>query len=102
VIVTDLEYVVLGATKWLPLWVRRRWRLAPRRAKNRGRLIPGKKLANRDIWEELQACVEELRANGTEVAFWLGAPRSLIREDSNLLREAKSATREAARSSGLL
>jgi ribonuclease HI len=99
VIVTDLEYVVLGATRWLPAWVQRRWRLAPRRD-SRGRLRPGRKLANRDLWEELQSRIEDLRANGTEVAFWLIPPRSLIREDSNLLREAKSAAREAARSSG--
>lgn len=99
VIVTDLEYVVFGATKWLPAWVQRRWRLAPRRDA-RGRLRLGRKLANRDLWEELQSRVEDLRANGTEVAFWLVPPRSLIREDSDLLREAKSAAREAARSSG--
>lgn len=99
VIVTDLEYVVLGATGWLPAWVQRRWRMAPRRDV-RGRLRPGRKLANRDLWEELQSRIEDLRANGTEVAFWLVPPRSLIREDSNLLREAKSAAREAARSSG--
>lgn len=99
VIVTDLEYVVLGATRWLPAWVRQRWRAAPRRD-GRGRLRPGKKLANRDLWEELQSRVEDLRANGTEVAFWLVPPRGLAREESNLLREAKSAAREAARSSG--
>ena len=99
VVVTDLEYVVLGATRWLPAWVRRRWRLAPRRD-GRGRLRIGRKLANRDLWEELQSRVEDLRANGTEVAFWLVPPRSLVREESDLLREAKSAAREAARSSG--
>lgn len=99
VIVTDLEYVVKGATQWLPAWVQRRWRLAPRRD-GRGRLRLGKKLANRDLWEELQSRVEDLRANGTEVAFWLVSPGSLAREDSDLLREAKSAAREAARSSG--
>lgn len=99
VIVTDLEYVVLGATRWLPAWVLRGWRLAPRRD-GRGRFRPGKKLANRDLWEELQSRIEDLRAKGTEVSFWLVQPRSLIGEDSNLLREAKSAAREAARSSG--
>lgn len=99
VIVTDLEYVVMGATKWLPVWVKRKWRLAPRRD-GRGRLRIGKKLANRDLWEELQSRVEDLRANGTEVAFWLVPPKSLARKDSNLLWEAKSAAREAARDSG--
>lgn len=99
VVVTDLEYVVHGATRWLPAWVRRRWRLAPRRD-GRGRPRAGRKLANRDLWEELQSRVEGLRASGTEVAFWLVPPRSLVREDSELLREAKSAAREAARSSG--
>lgn len=99
VVVTDLEYVALGATRWLPAWVARRWRLAPRRD-GRGRLRIGRKLANRDLWEELQSRVEDLRANGTEVAFWLVPPRSLAREDSGLLWEVKSAAREAARSSG--
>lgn len=99
VVVTDLEYVVLGATRWLPAWVRRRWRLAPRRD-GRGRLRLGRKLANRDLWEELQSRVEDLRANGTEVAFWLVPPKSLAREDSSLLWEAKTAAREAARGSG--
>ncbi|KAG8169547.1 hypothetical protein KVR01_000292 [Diaporthe batatas] len=99
VVVTDLEYVALGATRWLPAWVRQGWRAAPRRD-GRGRPRPGRKLANRDLWEELQARVEDLRANGTEVAFWLVPPRGLAREDSNLLREAKGAAREAARSSG--
>lgn len=37
VIVTDLEYVALGATRWLPAWVRQRWRTAPRRDRS-GRL----------------------------------------------------------------
>ncbi|KAL1875789.1 hypothetical protein Daus18300_002980 [Diaporthe australafricana] len=99
VVVTDLEYVVHGATRWLPAWVARRWRLAPRRDA-RGRLRLGRKLANRDLWEELQSRIESLRVNGTEVAFWLVPPRSLVRQDSELLREAKSAAREAARGSG--
>lgn len=59
----------------------------------------GRKLANRDLWEELQSRVEDLRANGTEVAFWLVPHKSLAKEDSSLLWEAKSAAREAARSS---
>lgn len=97
IIVTDLEYVVLGATKWLPVWAKRRWRSAPGRLSN-GRVRIGKKIANRDLWEELQSRIETLRADGSEVAFWLVPPKSPISRDSALLKEVKSAAREAARS----
>lgn len=97
IIVTDLEYVALGATKHLPVWAKRRWRSAPGRMSD-GRFRWGKKIANRDLWEELQSRIETLRADGSEVAFWLVPPKSLISRDSALLKEAKSAAREAARS----
>lgn len=96
VVVTDLNYVVLGATKWMPAWLKRRWRTSPQ--VRGGKYIIGKKLANRDLWEELQSRVEMLRANGTEVAFWHVPSKSLIGRDSELLREAKKAAREAATS----
>lgn len=97
VVVTDLEYVVHGATKWLPVWAQRRWRSGTKKMRG-GRLRVGKKIANRDLWEELQSRVEMLRANGTEVAFWLVPPKSLIGRESALMKEVKSAAREAARS----
>ncbi|KAK4199302.1 putative ribonuclease H, partial [Triangularia verruculosa] len=53
VILTDLEYIVMGATQWLPRWVSRRWR-KPKAGRQ------GRKYANRDLWEELQHTVEEL------------------------------------------
>ncbi|RYP04653.1 hypothetical protein DL764_004315 [Monosporascus ibericus] len=86
VLATDLEYVVFGATQWLPRWVRRRWRTQRTH----------KKVANRDLWEELNGIVESLRARGTEVSFWLIPPASAVKQDSTLVRETKRAAREAA------
>ncbi len=85
VVLTDLEYVALGATTWLPMWVRRRWR--------NGRKAP---IANRDLWEELQGRVEELRRGGCEVAFWLVMPGDIARQ-SEILAAAQDAAREAAK-----
>lgn len=96
VIVTDLEYVALGATKWISGWAKRRWKTASRKRKG-GQAR--RKVCNRDLWEELQTRIEMLRANGAEVAFWLIPPKSSIGRDSKLLKEAKDAAREAARSS---
>lgn len=91
VVVTDLEYIAMGATKWISSWVKRRWRSAPSWTQQ-GKMRLGKKIANRDLWEELQSCIETLYENGTEVSFWL-IPSSV---NSPLLREAKAAAREAA------
>lgn len=98
IIVTDLQYVVYGATKWMPVWLNRRWRSAPGRTRE-GRYRIGKKIANRDLWEELQSRIDALWANGVDVAFWLVPPKSLIGRDSLLLKEAKTAAKEAAKSS---
>ncbi|RYP75891.1 hypothetical protein DL771_002155 [Monosporascus sp. 5C6A] len=86
VLATDLEYVVLGATRWLPRWVRRRWRTQRTR----------RKVANRDLWEELYGIIESLRARGTEVSFWLIPPGSAVKRDSALVRDTKRAARDAA------
>ncbi|KAJ9142421.1 hypothetical protein NKR23_g7227 [Pleurostoma richardsiae] len=90
-VLTDLEYVVLGATRWLPVWVKRRWRSA---SGTRGRI------ANRDLWEELQGRIDDLRAEGTEIAFWLvpttGKRALLAAPESELMKEAKRAAQEAA------
>ncbi|KAH6617142.1 hypothetical protein F5144DRAFT_499031 [Chaetomium tenue] len=66
VVLTDLEYVVWGATCWLPRWVARRGN-GGGGGGGGGRGVYG----NRDLWEALQGRVEELRAGGCEVAFWL-------------------------------
>jgi ribonuclease HI len=91
VVLTDLEYVVLGATRWLPVWVKRRWRTA---SGTRGRI------ANRDLWEELQGRIDDLRAEGTEIAFWLvpttGKRALLAAPESELMKEVKKAAQEAA------
>ncbi|KAH9885064.1 hypothetical protein F4778DRAFT_774474 [Xylariomycetidae sp. FL2044] len=86
VIATYLEYVVYGATRWLPLWVRRRWRTSGGR----------KKVANRDLWEELVGVIESLRRAGTETSFWLVEPWNAAKLDSMLLWEAKNTARAAA------
>ena len=87
VVATDLQYVVFGATRWLPMWVRRRW-------KTRG--PPWKKVANRDLWEELNGIIDSLRGRGTEVSFWLVPPRAAKGQNSQLVQETKYAAREAA------
>jgi len=89
VILTDLEYIVHGATTWLPRWVARRWR----KPRGQGRYM------NRDLWEELQHRVDELRAGGCEVSFWLVSDH---RDDekggpSLFISQAKEAAQRAAR-----
>ncbi|KAI0839692.1 ribonuclease H-like protein [Hypoxylon sp. FL0890] len=85
VVTTDLEYVVYGATNYLPQWVRRRWRT--RRSTT---------VANRDLWEELQGIIEKLQRAGTLVSFWLLLPGSMAKTRSALVQETKDAAREAA------
>ncbi|KAK4665654.1 hypothetical protein QC763_0064720 [Podospora pseudopauciseta] len=82
VVLTDLEYIVKGATEWLPRWVGRQWRKS-----KVGR--SGRKYANRNLWEELQHRIEELGGEGCEVSFWL------VR-DGELIRQTKAAARLAA------
>lgn len=96
VIVTDLEYIAIGATKWLPIWLKRRWESSPKHTGGR-QLRAGKEIVNRDLWEELQSRVEMLGANGTEIAFWLVSLRSPVGHGSELMKVAKAAAREAAR-----
>ncbi|KAK0708530.1 hypothetical protein B0H67DRAFT_648582 [Lasiosphaeris hirsuta] len=84
VVLTDLEYIALGATEWLPRWVGRQWR-KPRGA---GRYL------NRDLWEELQECIDQLRERECEVSFWL--VRRADEKESVWVDEAKAAARSAA------
>ncbi len=74
----------MGATAWMRGWARRGWRTT------RGRPV-----ANRDLWQELQARVDDLRAQGAEVSFWLAEPCTVVRQ-SALYREAKDAAGLAA------
>ncbi|KAI1166124.1 hypothetical protein F5B18DRAFT_607341 [Nemania serpens] len=85
VLATDLEYVVFGATRWLPSWAKRRWKT--RRARH---------VANRDLWEELHSIIDRLACLGTEVSFWLIPSRDLIRQASALVQDTKDVAREAA------
>ncbi|CAP66404.1 uncharacterized protein PODANS_4_4100 [Podospora anserina S mat+] len=82
VVLTDLEYIVKGATEWLPKWVGRRWRKSKA-------VRSGRKYANRDLWGELQHRIEELGGEGCEVSLWL------VR-DGELIRQTKAAARLAA------
>jgi len=90
-VLADLECVVRGATLWLPGWVRRRRRRNDGGHRGRGRI------ANRDLWEQLQGAVERLHEGGTEVAFWLVEPGNITVREPTLFRKAKSVAREAAR-----
>ncbi|KAI0846172.1 ribonuclease H-like protein [Daldinia vernicosa] len=85
VIATDLKYVVDGAISHLPTWVRRGWRTSKL-----------KKVANRDLWEELNGVIENLQRRGTSISFWLLRSGSLAKTKSTLVRETKGAAREAA------
>ncbi|KAK0643998.1 hypothetical protein B0T16DRAFT_191816 [Cercophora newfieldiana] len=86
VILTDLEYIVRGATTWLPRWVKRSWKKPGRSAG---------KYANRDLWEELQSRIDELRTRDCEVSFWL--VRAGDEYESRFIARTKEAARRAAR-----
>ncbi|KAK4186393.1 ribonuclease H [Podospora australis] len=104
VILTDLEYIVRGATEWLPRWVRQGWRktrLQPWHRRRRGEKFGPKKpgasryaIANRDLWEELQFRIEELRRENCEVSFWLACTD--VERESQFIAQTKAAAREAA------
>lgn len=49
-IVTDSQYVCRGAQEWLPRWKAKGWKTAA-----------GRPVANRDLWEELDACLQTWR-----------------------------------------
>ncbi|KAK8053973.1 hypothetical protein PG996_013274 [Apiospora saccharicola] len=86
VIATDLEYVVRGATEWIPRWVQNRWKKSGRSGR----------IKNRDLWEEMQGIIDRLRESGTEVAFWYIRPRVLSLQGSALAHDAQEAARKAA------
>lgn len=45
--ITDSQYVMKGVTEWMPGWKKRGWRTASR-----------KPVANRDLWERLDAAIQ--------------------------------------------
>ena len=45
--ITDSQYVMKGVTQWMPGWKKRGWRTAAR-----------KPVANRDLWERLDAALQ--------------------------------------------
>ncbi|KAI1416443.1 ribonuclease H-like protein [Hypoxylon sp. FL1857] len=85
VVATDLEYVVDGATRYLPQWERRHWRTRSFTT-----------VANRDLWEELHGIIRGLQRHGTMVSFWLLLPNSIAKTRSALVQETKDVAREAA------
>ncbi|KAL2172677.1 hypothetical protein VTG60DRAFT_4123 [Thermothelomyces hinnuleus] len=101
VVVTDLEYLAKGATEWLPNWVKRKWRKPPgaKPGKKGGSDDERKCYLNRDLWEELQARVEELMAAGCEVSFWQVNGEEYDRNDQGVLARAKRAAQTAVRDS---
>ncbi|KAL2175065.1 uncharacterized protein P884DRAFT_248671 [Thermothelomyces heterothallicus CBS 202.75] len=101
VVVTDLEYLAKGATEWLPNWVRSNWRKPPgaKPGKKGGRDDERKCYLNRDLWEELQARIEELMAAGCEVSFWQVNGEEYDRNDQGVLARAKRAAQTAMRDS---
>ena len=94
VVLTDLAYVVWGATRWLPRWVARGWRRP-------GGIRGGGWYGNRDLWEALQGRVEELRGVGCEVGFWLVPGGGVTATGGDgVVRRAKVAAQRAAREGG--
>ncbi|KAI1811983.1 hypothetical protein GGS20DRAFT_63568 [Poronia punctata] len=85
IVATDLEYVVFGATRWLPIWAKRRWRTTKHRP-----------VANRDLWEELHGSLCKLARVGTQVSFWLISSRDAIKEASVLMRDTKNLAKDVA------
>jgi ribonuclease HI len=76
----------LGATKWLALWIGRKWK----------KVRKGKPVANRDLWEQLQGNIDKLARIGTEVSFWLVSTHDIIKQSSALMRETKELARDVA------
>jgi ribonuclease HI len=51
---TDSEYVKNGVTQWMKNWKRKDWKTST-----------GKPVLNQDLWQTLDALINQLRANGT-------------------------------------
>ncbi|KAI0396442.1 hypothetical protein F5Y17DRAFT_472498 [Xylariaceae sp. FL0594] len=90
-----LEYVVLGATKWLAVWIRRRWGRSRRRApESESGSSSTPPVANRDLWERLHANIDRLGRLGIDVSFWLVSTRDIVR--SALLQHTKDLAKDVA------
>ncbi|KAI0034765.1 ribonuclease H-like domain-containing protein [Vararia minispora EC-137] len=76
VLATDSEYVVLGITERIRQWEQNGWRTRA-----------GSAVANRDLWEELLKCVQDLEEQGAQPVFWL-IPRELITAADRMAKEA--------------
>ncbi|KAL2149263.1 hypothetical protein VTH82DRAFT_8611 [Thermothelomyces myriococcoides] len=88
IVLTDLEYLVRGATEWLPKWVAEGWRMPRSRS---GRTRP-----NRELWETLQARIDKLFAAGCEVSFWQVGVDEYKRNANGILAQAKQAAHKVA------
>lgn len=58
VVYTDSEYVMKGITEWVYNWQRKGWRTANK-----------KPVLNQDLWQELLAVTESLKASGKKVEW---------------------------------
>ncbi|KAJ4253903.1 hypothetical protein NW762_010301 [Fusarium torreyae] len=59
VIATDSEYVVKGATEWVPGWLRKGWKTSA-----------GGQVKNKDLWEALLGEMERWDTYGMKIQFW--------------------------------
>ncbi|KAK5128594.1 hypothetical protein LTR08_004057 [Meristemomyces frigidus] len=78
VLATDSEYVVLGITQRIAVWMERGWTTSARTA-----------VKNRDLWECLLAEVNKFASRGMEVVFWR-IPREWNTEADAAARQAAS------------
>ena len=53
-IYTDSQYLINGITKWIPRWKQRNWK-KKKTKKAKGKRNGGVEVANRDLWEQLDA-----------------------------------------------
>lgn len=79
-VVSDSEYVVKGATEWLPGWKRRGWRTAA-----------NKPVANRGLWEHLDAAIEA-HPGGVEFVWTRGHAGHELNEEADRIARSEAET----------
>ncbi|OOQ90844.1 hypothetical protein PEBR_02850 [Penicillium brasilianum] len=79
VIKSDSEYVVKGATEWLPKWKENGWKKSS-----------GQAVANAELWQIIDAILKQLEYD-IKVQFWL-VPRDMNRVASAMAQQALGKT----------
>lgn len=79
VIKSDSEYVVKGATEWLPKWKANGWKKSS-----------GQAVANADLWRIIDSMLKQLEYD-IKVQFWL-VPRDMNRVVSAMAKQALGET----------